>query len=86
MKEYAIAKNLGTQGNVLRSYAKYYLLIIDECLLYDDRSNSERHPAAQAKCISTRYLLSEKMPEQGKLLREDILSNFGTDYGNDPVY
>lgn len=41
----------------------------------------------ELECISTRYLLSQRMPEEdGELLRMDILSNLAERYDGEPAY
>lgn len=41
----------------------------------------------ELECISTRYLLSQRMDEkEGELLRIDILSHLTGRYGGDPAY
>lgn len=41
----------------------------------------------ELECISTRYLLSQKMdPDKGELLRMDILENLARRHEGDPAY
>lgn len=55
------------------------------CELVDKLVRDIQH--LELECISARYLLSEEMdPEQGELLRSDILENLGHRYRDDPAY
>lgn len=55
------------------------------CKLIDHLISDIQH--LELECISTRYLLSRHMdPEQGELLRSDILENLGQRYSDDPAY
>lgn len=55
------------------------------CELIDKLNEDVRH--LELECISTRYMLSQKIDkEQGELLRMDILENLANRYSGNPAY